>query len=150
MTSEEIDRKIELCHKTQEYIDFLKDWKDHPYRTYLMQWDYDVCIEFWDSKERCGMYADFDDEITLHPETDDIDDDVVVLSGLKEWKSQPIDICIKENIGEEGYFDWDSWNKKGIELAHKLRELLPNEYTLYYSRPFEDYEDLDKPPVLIT
>lgn len=147
MKNEEIEKKLDICHSTQEYKDFIKDWKGHPFRTYLMEWDFEVCVEYWDSEENCGMIVDDGDEVFLHPENES--EESVVVPSLDAWKGKPIGPFCKVPEGEKPDFDWDAWNKEGIELAQKLRELLPDEYTLYYSRPFEDYENLDKPPILI-
>ena len=146
MTSEENDRKIELCHASKEYKSFFEDWKMHPYRTYLMEWDFDVSIEYWDEKEDGGMYADWDgDKVVIEPETTEEEEHLIVLDGLSTWKNKAYSAVYNMFEG----FDWNQWNKEGMELARRLCSLLPEEYTVYYQRPFEDYEHLDQPPILI-
>ena len=35
-------------------------------------------------------------------------------------------------------FDWETFNKKGIEFANAIKKLLPDNVILKYSSPFED------------
>jgi len=48
-----------------------------------------------------------------------------------------------------GTLDNEEWNGRGLKLAHRLRQQLPDDIDLWYVHPFEDKENRDISPILI-
>ena len=146
-----LEERIRVRNESPDYQGFEKQYKvDNPYHTYLMEWDVDCCIWYWDPKEETSLPIDWDDNLVyLEPENEKTEK-FVELPGLAEWIRKPLSAVSATPDGEDILFDWKSWNGRGIELAKKLRELLPDDYVLYYCPPFEDYSSWDAVPVLIT
>ena len=46
--------------------------------------------------------------------------------------------------------DWEDFHRRGLELAQEYRDILPDNFDLWYSAPFEDNSGYIKEPVRIT
>ena len=55
-----------------------------------------------------------------------------------KWAYEIEAIVIASETGEPYEKDWDDYHRRGLELAKKLREVLPITTDLWYEAPFED------------
>ncbi len=127
---------------------FVHQTQLHPYRTFLVECDYDCCIWYYDLEEKAFFPIDEGDKVFIYPELED-DEQHVTVPGLSEWRKEFGPELDRLSKGVVARFDWESWNKRGLELATDLRRLLPDGYYVYYTPPYEDPSAADKPPVLV-
>ena len=120
---------------------FVNQTQLHPFRTFLVECDYDF-------EGKTFFPIDEDDKVFIHPE-DEEDEEFVTVPGLTEWRKEFGPELNKTLTGEVSYFDWDSWNARGKELAKQLSSLLPEGYYVYYTPPYEDSAALETPPELV-
>ena len=147
---ENYEKRLKDREENPEYQAFLNRYRVlNPYRTFLMEWDVDCCIWYWDPKEETGLPNDYEDRVYLEPEKNWDDPPFVFVPGLADWVRAPMPAVCATPDGEDILFDWKTWNRQGIELATKLRELLPADYDIYYCAPFEDYTSWNMVPILI-
>ena len=73
----------------------------------------------------------------------------VTIPGLREWEDEIQPIIIKSECGETYSKDWKEYHERGLELARKVREVLPKNYDLWYQAPFEDKTEVIRKPILI-
>lgn len=66
-----------------------------------------------------------------------------------EWQQKIKGIIVAANVGQQYTFDWDSYHKRGLELAYTLRDRLSTDFDLWYNTPFEDKSELMKEYSLI-
>lgn len=93
-----------------------------------MRPDYDYYLS---SRKRCG--GDWDYEYL-----EELCEKQVQIDGLKEWCEEIVPVVIEGAVGREYQKDWKEYHQRGLELAKKLREVLPKEYDLWYEAPIED------------
>lgn len=62
----------------------------------------------------------------------------IEMSELIAWQREIYPIVIAAETGEQYKKDWADYHRRGLELAHRLREILSTDFDLWYSRPFED------------
>ena len=60
------------------------------------------------------------------------------IQGFFEWGREIHPIVIKASVGKPYEKDWEDYHRRGLEYARELRKCLPDEYELWYHRPFED------------
>lgn len=67
------------------------------------------------------------------------------LPELQNWTSEYLwQVLVPCESGEKTIeeineiFDWKDFHKRGLELAHKVKKLLPKNVRLRYASPFED------------
>ena len=127
---------------------FVNQTQKHPFRTFLVECDYDCCVWYYDLEEKTFFPVDEGDKVFIYPELED-DEQYVMVNGLTEWRKEFGPELERLSIGKVAKFDWESWNKRGLELSKTLRKLLPDGYYVYYTPPFEDPTASDTPPVLV-
>lgn len=88
--------------------------------------DYDVFL--WDEE---GVTLDLDD---LY----DKEGAPIQFPELDEWAKEMSNIVVASETGHPYEKDWADYHKRGLELAHQLRERLSSDYDLWYEAPFED------------
>ena len=104
-----------------------------------MQPDYDY---FLSSRKRYG--GDWD-----HEYLEELCGKPVQIDGLKEWCEEIVPVVIEGAVGRDYPMDWKEYHQRGLELAKKLREVLPREYDLWYEAPVEDKSGTFARPRLI-
>ena len=127
---------------------FVNQTRHHPFRTFLVECDYDCCVWYYDVEGKTFFPIDEGDKVFIHPENEE-DEEFVTVPGLTEWRKEFGPELDKTVTGEVSYFDWDSWNARGKALAEKLSSLLPEGYYVYYTPPYEDTAALETPPELV-
>lgn len=128
---------------------FVRQAMLHPFRTFLVECDFDCSVWFYDINDGDLIPVDVDDRVFIHPESEK-DEESVEVQGLVAWREVFMPVMEEASVGRELPFDWDSWNKRGKELAKKLKDVLPEGYYVYYTPPYEDPYSRDVPPTLIT
>ncbi len=73
----------------------------------------------------------------------------VKIEGLKEWCRDISSVVIASAVGKTHPIDWEDFHRRGIEIAKRLRKVLPKEYDLWYEAPYEDKSGIIKRPMLI-
>lgn len=68
----------------------------------------------------------------------DKDGNPIEMKEFDEWAYEMKNIIIVSETGEPYEKDWTDYHRRGIALAYKLRELLPDSTDLWYEAPFED------------
>ena len=68
----------------------------------------------------------------------DKDGTPIIMPEMDEWSKEICSIVVASETGQHYEKDWEDYHKRGIALARRLRELLPNDYELWYEAPFED------------
>ena len=66
-----------------------------------------------------------------------------------EWAREVSPIVVSAGVGEPYEKDWADYHKRGLELAHRLRNILSDDFDLWYSAPFEDKSGTIPKPILI-
>lgn len=84
-----------------------------------------------------------------YDELDELCEKPVQIHGLKEWCKEIVPVVIEGAVGREFPKDWADYHRRGLELARKLREVLPEKYELWYEAPVEDKSGTIEKPVLI-
>lgn len=57
---------------------------------------------------------------------------------LKKWQMEINSIVVDSETGHPYEKDWADYHRRGLELAHQLREKLSADFDLWYEAPFED------------
>lgn len=68
---------------------------------------------------------------------------------ILSWYEEIEPIVISSGTGEEYQKDWEDYHKRGLDLAHQLRERLSDDFDLWYEAPFEDKSGTIPQPILI-
>jgi len=71
------------------------------------------------------------------------------LDRFDSWADEMKSIVIASETGEPYEKDWEDFHKRGLELASEYRKILPDNFDLWYSAPFEDKSGYIKKPILI-
>ena len=61
---------------------------------------------------------------------------------LDAWAQEMAPIVVASETGRPYEKDWVDYHKRGIDLAHQLRERLSPDFDLWYEAPFEDKSDI--------
>lgn len=101
--------------------------------------DPDVCSYIWDKEGAGGSVDCYDDK----------DGNPIEMEELDKWAYEIEVIVIASETGEPYEKDWEDYHRRGIALAHKLREKLPASTDLWYCAPYEDKSNTIKHPILI-
>jgi len=72
----------------------------------------------------------------------DIKGNPIQMPELDAWAQEMAPIVVASETGQEYEKDWVDYHKRGIDLAHQLRELLSPDFDLWYEAPFEDKSDI--------
>lgn len=80
---------------------------------------------------------------------DDKDGNPIEMEEFDKWAYEIEAIVIASENGEPYEKDWEDYHRRGIALAHKLRERLPMSTDLWYAAPYEDKSGTIKHPILI-
>lgn len=122
----------------------------------------DVCTRQIKVKHVLTICPDFDE--VCHDEKsgsysidkDGIIDDVydkdgmpIIIKELREWQVEIDPIVANSEAGKPYQKDWEDYHKRGLVLAHKLREVLSPDFDLWYSAPLEDKSETISKPILI-
>ncbi len=94
----------------------------------------------------------FDEEDVAWEDLDDLYDKQgkpIEMPELIEWQREIHHIVIASETGEPYEKDWAEYHRRGLELAHQLRERLSTEFDLWYSAPFEDKSGIIPERILI-
>ena len=73
----------------------------------------------------------------------------IVMPELAKWQQEICPIVIASETSTPYVKDWKEYHKRGIELVHKLRELLSDDCDIWYSAPFEDKSGTIKNKILV-
>lgn len=73
----------------------------------------------------------------------------IVFPEMLSWYKEIESIVIASETGEKYQKDWQEYHKRGLELAHQLREWLSDDFDLWYEAPFEDKSGTIPHPILI-
>ncbi len=57
---------------------------------------------------------------------------------LDEWANEIVQVVVASETGHPYEKDWSEYNRRGIDIAHRLRERLSPDFDLWYEAPFED------------
>ena len=68
----------------------------------------------------------------------DRDGKPIILPELYEWQQEIEPIVIASETGEPYEKDWGDYHRRGLEIAHKFREILSPDFDLWYKVPAED------------
>ena len=79
----------------------------------------------------------------------DKDGNPIEMEELDNWASEMLSVIIASETGHPYEKDWDDYHRRGIELAKKLREILPSTTDLWYEAPFEDKSGIIPHRILI-
>lgn len=101
--------------------------------------DYDVFL-WWNGKEDASGSLD---------DLYDKRGGPISLPEIIEWALEIKPIVIASETGESYEKDWADFHQRGLELAHKLRLMLSDDFELWYSAPFEDKSGTIPKPILI-
>ena len=96
----------------------------------------------------CFM-RDTDGLVYSYDELDELCGETVIIPGLRKWEEEIESIVIKSECGESYTKDWKEYHERGLELARKVREVLPKKYDLWYMAPYEDKSGTISKPILI-
>lgn len=123
-------------YKSPVIESFLRGDKDVPntYMTRQVHVKHIICIDpdygvyLWDEEDVAdsleGLYDHQGNPISM-PEFD-------------EWASEMHSIVVASETGEPYEKDWNDYHKRGLALAHQLRQQLSTDFDLWYEAPFED------------
>lgn len=79
-----------------------------------------------------------DGHVWKDDELDELCGKPVHVEGLTEWCRDIVPVVIEGAVGKAYPIDWEEYHRRGLDLAKKLREVLPHEYDLWYKAPVED------------
>ena len=99
----------------------------------------DVNSYIWDKEGAGGSVNCYDDK----------DGNPIEMEEFDKWAYEIEAIVIASETGEPYEKDWDDYHRRGLALAHKLRERLPMSTDLWYAAPYEDKSGTIKHPILI-
>lgn len=68
---------------------------------------------------------------------------------IEDWAKEIHPIVIAAATDEPYEKDWADYHKRGLDLAHRLRQMLSNDFELWYYAPFEDKSGIIPKPILI-
>ena len=71
--------------------------------------------------------------------TDSLEDgNPIIMPELYEWQKEIEPIVVAFSVGEPYDKDWTDYHRRGLEIAHKLRQVLSSDFELWYEAPAED------------
>ena len=105
----------------------------------ILKIDPDVNCYIWDCEDVGADVSCFNDK----------DGNPIEMKELDDWAYEIEAIVIASETGEPYEKDWEDYHRRGIALAHKLREKLPASTDLWYEAPYEDKSGTIKHPILI-
>jgi len=73
----------------------------------------------------------------------------IQMEELEAWSKEVRTAVISSNVGKTYAKDWADYHRRGLELAHKLRDILSTDFDLWYAAPFEDKSGTIPQPHLI-
>ena len=73
----------------------------------------------------------------------------IIMKELREWQTEICPIVANAEAGLPYQKDWEDYHKRGLALAHKLREGLSPDFDLWYMAPAEDKSQTIPEPILI-
>ncbi len=90
--------------------------------------DYDGYL--WDLEGACSSleYADLYDK----------EGNPIRMEEFDNWGYEMNSIVVASAIGKPYEKDWAEYHRRGLALAHKLREVLSTDFDLWYEAPYED------------
>ncbi len=162
VTSEEDATKHNYSFDEADYIftdlqeaDGWESEKESTDEIYYIFWGYIVTLDdvkiTEEAPHRLTMLPDIDqifmneDGGSLSADKDGKIDDIydkngqaIIMKELKEWAEELYPIIISSETGETYSKDWDDYHKRGLAIAHKLREILSPDFDLWYEIPEED------------
>ena len=108
--------------------------------------DDEYCIRQVHVKHILRIYPDYDvimwdEENVAWSDLDELYDkygNPIVMPELKEWQEEINPIVVDSETGYPYEKDWEDYHRRGLELAHQLREKLSTDFDLWYDAPFED------------
>ena len=68
----------------------------------------------------------------------DQDGNPIIMPELYEWQKEIEPIVVAFSVGEPYDKDWTDYHRRGLEIAHKLRQVLSLDFELWYEAPAED------------
>ena len=68
----------------------------------------------------------------------DLDGKPIVMPELYEWQKEIEPIVVAFSVGEPYDKDWADYHRRGLYIAHKLRQVLSPDFDLWYEAPLED------------
>ena len=90
--------------------------------------DPDVNSYIWDTESVGASVESYNDKDGYPIEMEELD----------KWAYEIEAIVIASETGKPYEKDWEDYHRRGITLAHKLRERLPASTDLWYAAPYED------------
>ena len=96
-----------------------------------------ICHDFWDTDELKICFVDSSEETSIK------------IDGFQSWLREYQNCTDFTTTETDPSFDYEAWHRRGIELAQKLRDQLPDEIDLWYAYPFEDEERRSMPEILV-
>ncbi|MBP5157304.1 MAG: hypothetical protein ILP18_05475, partial [Treponema sp.] len=66
---------------------FVNQTQHHPFRTFLVECDYDCCVWYYDVEGNTFFPIDEGDKVFIHPENSE-DEEFVTVPGLSEWRKE--------------------------------------------------------------
>lgn len=73
----------------------------------------------------------------------------ICMKEMYEWQSEIVPIVIASETGQPYSKDWKDYHKRGLKLAHELRNRLSPNIDLWYVAPFEDKSGFIDHPILV-
>ena len=68
----------------------------------------------------------------------DQDGNPIIMPELYEWQKEIEPIVVAFSVGEPYDKDWTDYHRRGLEITHKLRQVLSSDFELWYEAPAED------------
>ena len=113
-------------YNNKDSVQKSNDSQAHVKHIILIKPDYDVYL--WDEEDVASSLEDFYDQLG----------NPIVMPGFDEWAKEISPIVVASETGEPYEKDWEDYHKRGLALAHQLRQQLSTDFDLWYSAPFED------------
>ena len=71
--------------------------------------------------------------------TDSLEDgNPIIMPELYEWQKEIEPMVVAFSVGEPYDKDWADYHRRGLYIAHKLRQVLSPDFDLWYEAPLED------------
>ena len=104
--------------------------KTKPY--FIISVDYEGCLGYY-SEDNCNYGCD-DDTLEL----EGYEDTPFIVNGLEKWCYEWNDVMLLTSAGKQVDFNWDDWERRGLDLAQRLRQIMPEQISLYFHKNGED------------
>lgn len=104
--------------------------KTKPY--FIISVDYEGCFGYY-SEDNCCYSCD-DDILEL----EGYENTPFHVKGLEKWCYEWNDAMLRTNAGEQADFNWDDWKRRGLDLSQRLRQILPEQISLYFRKNGKD------------